>query len=188
MNASKLNRETDNVDTKGLLPTFRQFVESIDMPVDGFVVEVKDMEWQRRDGFIPADHNRGGIDLIVVTDIASMIGSGTHTGTTIDEFCEKEYWGCYEYVKANNPELDEEEILDTTDGIMSDDYCHLAWRVRIMYNGNNQVSVYVGWDTDGPYFRWKRQHDSEYQIQFTDSQDLTKKLVQLALEISYNGK
>lgn len=185
---AKTDKASDNVETKNLIPIIREFLESIDPPFDAMHVTIEEIEYWSRDGFIAHGHNRGGMDLIAFTDIASLIGSGYHSGKSIEKHVEDIYYKDFEENKKDNPNLSEEDIYEMTNEQNSCDYSMLAWRIRVMYEGDNRLIVYVGWDKDAPYFPWKDKAESEHEINFKDNDDLIKQLTQLALNINYYGK
>lgn len=176
----------DNVETKNLIPIIREFLESIDAPFDPMHVAIEEIEWQSRDGFIAHGHNRGGMDLLAYTDIASLYGSGAPE--SISDYVQEQWDQTCNKIEKENPELTQEEVFDKAYEETSCEYSALAWRIRVMYEGENQLMVYVGWDKDAPYFRWNEKAQSEYQINFKDNDDLVKQLTQLALNINYKGK
>ena len=63
------------------------------------------------------------------------------------------------------------------------EYNEVAFRVRAMYEGNGVLKVFVGFDYDAPYFRWKNSAKKEYEIKFKTLKDLEKKLNKLLKQI-----
>jgi hypothetical protein len=58
----------------------------------------------------------------------------------------------------------------------------VAFRVRIMYEGENTVMVRAGWDNDAPCFRWTNKSEFEKEIKFKTKADLKAKLSKLINE------
>ncbi len=179
----KTDKNNDNVDTKGLIPLLTEFVNNVDNNFDGYKT-IDTIEYQRCDGFIPFDHNRGGIDLILITNNAFLIGSGYHFGTSIETKVEASYNKTEDEVRKENPTLSDEEIHDKVFEIEADDYSGQAFRVRIMYEGDNTLTVFAGWDDDAPYYRWSNKAEFEKTIEFKNKSDLKTKLNKLLKKIN----
>lgn len=169
-------KETDNVDTQKLIPILKEFLESIDVPFEPYNTNISELEYQSRDGFIAYGHNRGGLDLIAFTTVANLMGSGEHLGSSICASVESDWETAYNDIKKNDPELDEEHIWDNVYESCSDEYYGYAWRIRIMYEGNNTLCIHVGWDTDAPYYRWHNKAQLKLEIKYKNKADLKRKL------------
>lgn len=173
MNTSK---EKDNVETKGLLPVIKGFLEDINIGFDPDYSTIEDFEFKSRDGFSAFEHNRGGMDLLVITTTASLIGSGYHMGTSIEEKVEKQWNDTFDEVQKENPNMSDDELSELVYELESDEYSGQAFRVRVMYEGNNTLRVYAGWDNDAPYYRWNNKPEFEKTIKFKTKRDLKTKL------------
>ena len=176
------SKDTDNVETKKLLPIFKTFLEGLDIRVDGHT-SIEEFEFRSRDGFSAFDHNRGGVDLIVITDNASLIGSGYHMGTSIEKHVEETFNETQDQVRNDNPDFTDEEVFDKTYEIESDEYAGQAFRVRLMYEGDGVLVVYAGWDHDAPYYRWSNSPELEIEIKFKNKTELKAKLKKIAKKI-----
>lgn len=180
------NKTEDNVETKGIQELLIETLKNIenDLPIDFSYVNVETIEYQRRDGFIPHSWNRGGADLIAFTDMRSLHGSGKHYNTKIEDHVNKVYAQEEEDLTLEFPDIKNgsDEFYELLDERLTDEYNALAWRIRIMYEGNNTITVYSGWDTDAPYFRWKDRTDFEKSFQFTNKKDLQKKLIKILIK------
>lgn len=178
-------REYDNVDVKGLQPIIRAFLESIELPFEDINTQFSDIEYNHRDGFIPYRHNRGGMDLISYTNIHQLIGSGDHMGLTIHKWVDDQYKDSWKSVQESYPDLEphSETFYEKLDALNYDYYSGLAYRVRVMYEGENTITVYSGYDTDAPYYRWSDPVEFEKTIKFKNKTDLKAKLKSLLPKI-----
>lgn len=176
------DKSEDNVNTRGLIDLLTNSVTDLNIPFETFNESVSQLEFERRDGFIPFGHNRGGIDFITYVDILSLYGSGYHIGTKIENFVYDQVTEAFSEAVKQNPDLNEnnekdrEKLYEISDESLMDEYSLLAWRIRIMYEGNGLVMIYSGWDKDAPYFRWQGKTDLEQKIKFKDKRDLKAKL------------
>jgi|ERR1019366_2033060 hypothetical protein len=175
-------KENDNVETKKLILLLTEFLESLNIRFDGYN-QIEPLEFRSRDGFSAFDRNRGGMDFISITDNASLIGSGYHSGTSIEKIINDSFETTLNEVKLEYPDLNEEEQYDKTYEIESNDYNGQAFRVRLMYEGNNTLVVHAGWDHDAPYFRWSNKSELEKVIKFKNKRDLKTKLNKLIKKI-----
>jgi hypothetical protein len=166
----------DNVETEGLLPIFQEFVDELVDHIDGNVGEPDIIEFRHRDGFIPSRYNKGGIDFISYNTVAGMIGSGAHMGTWIEQKIEELYNNDYDETKKENPNLTEEQLFDLVYERNDDDYSGVAYRVRVMYEGDNKVAIHYGFDFDAPYYRWGGNDIKTIEINFKNKSDLKRKL------------
>lgn len=174
----------DNVETKGLLPTIQNFLKSISLPFEASK-EIEALEFISRDGFSAHDHNRGGMDLFSTTTVAYLIGSGEHCGTAIELDVEDSWDSSRNDIIKDNPELDLEgdELFDRVYESCNDDYSGMAYRVRVMYEGNGVLCVYSGYDTDAPYYRWNNKPDFNTKVKFKTKTELKRKLKALVKRI-----
>lgn len=163
------DKETDNIETLGADQVIRDFFDSLKMPFDGDMTSIEGFEFKRRDGFIPHSHNRGGFDLFTQTTVSRLMGSGEHFGTAIEQWTEDSWDEGRKHVKESSPELDpdSDEFYDATYSACSGDYDGIAWRVRVMYEGNGKLSVFAGYDTDAPYYRFSGKFSSLFEQTIT---------------------
>lgn len=170
----------DNVETMGLIPIFKECIESLDLSLDFDYSSKEEFEYRRRDGFIPHSHNKGGIDFIGITSLSSLIGSGSHFNTSIEDNVntswEEEIKNAEESFKEEKIEYTDDDIYDRAYDHGCDEYNGYAFRVRIMYEGNNKVCVHYGWDLDAPYYRWKNKTKGEFEISFKTISGLRRQL------------
>lgn len=184
------DKETDNIETvQGLNDAVQSWLDSLSMPFDA-VASIENFEFRSRDGFSAHSHNRGGQDLICITSIAYLMGSGEHLGLSIEDWTEKQWDETRKHVKQNQPELDTDSdaFYDATYEACTGDYDCIAWRVRVMYEGQGVLRVYAGYDFDAPYFRWNKSPSFETEIRFKTISGLNRQLKALTkkLEASQN--
>lgn len=179
MRQAKLKQDIeDNVDTRGLVELLKDSTEPLDELLDFMFQSVEELEYTSRDGFIPHSHNKGGVDFIGITSIKDLYYSGSHHDTNIEVHVNE----CFNYeekeLKENHPELKfgSDEYYEKLDEYLEYEGNQLAFRVRIMYEGDGVIMVHSGWDLDGPYFRWTNKTDLEQKIKFKDKRDLKPKL------------
>jgi hypothetical protein len=180
------NKELDNVETvQGLNETLKEWLESLSMPFEVQTQSLENFEFRRRDGFIPHSHNRGGLDLIGITDISGLMGSGSHFGTAIESWVETSWDDTRNDLIKDNPKMDHEsdEFFDLVYQSCSGDYDTVAWRVRVMYEGNGVLSIYAGYDKDAPYFRWNDGVSFETQLTFKTISGLKRQLKALTKKV-----
>lgn len=182
-------KETDNVEThEGLRETIREFLENLSHPFESQTYSVDEFEFKRRDGFIPHRHNCGGLDLLAITDVAGLMGSGEHFGTKIESWTEKQWDDARDDLKkqaddaGEEVDTDSEEFYDSVYEYCSGDYSAIGWKVRVMYEGNGVLKVYAGFDKDAPYFR-EGLNDFEAEIKFRTISGLARKLQALAKKV-----
>lgn len=166
----------DNVITKGILPILTKFVDELEIPFEGYGRHVEELEFESRDGFIPYSHNRGGVDLFDMTDIGSLIGSGEHYHLNIRDMVDDRYNELYEEIAKEHTDTESDEFYNAVSDAAGNEYEGIAWRVRIMYNGDNKLTIFAGFDDEAPYFRWYRKCDFEKVIKFKNKTDLKQKL------------
>jgi hypothetical protein len=176
-------KENDNVETKDLIPLLTKFMESIDIGFDSHLTRIEPIEFWSRDGFHAFDRNRGGMNLIAFTDNASLIGCGYHIGTSIESYVEESFNNTQDSIRAENPDYTDDQVFDETYNSESDDYSGQAFRVRIIYEGNNTLVVCAGWDKDAPYYGWSNKSELEKVIKFKNKRDLKTKLNKLLKKI-----
>lgn len=178
-------KNLDNVETKKLIPIIKAFLEKVDINFETIETISEEFEWKSRDGFSAHDHNRGGMDLIAITNNSYLKGSGTHIGTSIETYVEGSYNDSLVSIKEEFPELaeDSNEFYEKIDEMESDEYSGQAFRIRVMYEGNNIMRVYAGWDHDAPYYRWSNKPEFEKTIKFKNKRDLKTKLNKLLKKI-----
>lgn len=176
-------KSIDNVETKKLVPILEQFLEKIDLSFEGST-EITELEYISRDGFSAFDRNRGGMDLICITDNASLICSGYHCGTSIETEVNESFDNTCKKVKEDNPEFTEDRVFEEAYNIESDVCSGQAFRVRLMYEGENTLVIHAGWDKDAPYFRWSNASELEAVIKFKNKNDLKTKLNKILKKIN----
>lgn len=179
---STTTKELDNVRTKKLEKLLGEAVTGLDLGIDFHSINISELDFERYDGFIPHAHNRGGIDLIAITTIGSLVGSGEHIGTKAETYAEESYNDDWNQIVKDNPELNQEiesdleQLYNLQGDSLYDDYNGLAFRIRIMYEGDGEMCVHSGWDEDAPYFRWKCNTDLVQEIKFKTKKELRVKL------------
>lgn len=186
------NKETDNVETLDLLPIIRNFLENISEPFETYLTkddQLSELEFKSMSGFLAHGHNRGGMDLIVITDVMSLVASGAHMGLSVENKINKDYDEAWEDAKNEHPELSEdkqedlEQLHNYVDELTSGEYNQIAWRVRVMYEGQGVLKIYAGYDFDAPYFRWNSAAQFEAIINFKTLTGLESKLNKLISKI-----
>lgn len=185
-----LHKESDNVETMSLIPVIQEFLEEITPAFEGYNSDqISEFEFKSRSGFWAHDHNRGGLDLIVINDLRGLMGSGEYMGLKIEKQVNKDYETLWNDIKQDNPELNEEnekdleKLYELVDEAGSCEYQSIAWRVRVMYEGNGVLMVYAGYDFDAPYFRWGNAADFEHKIEFKTLKGLKTQLKKLVSKI-----
>lgn len=178
-------KNLDNVETKKLLPLIKEFLEKVDINFETQQTMLEPFEFRSYSGFAAYDHNRGGMDLIAITNDAYLLGSGTHFGTSIEKHVQDSHDSAAKQVLEDYPNLKDgsDEFYEKLDEILMDDYSGQAFRVRVMYEGNNVLRVYAGWDHDAPYFRWSNSPEFKKTIKFKNKRDLKAKLNKLLKKI-----
>lgn len=177
-------KETDNFETLNLDATIRDWLETVKLPFEPSTKNIEAFEFRRRDGFIPHSHNCGGLDLFADTTVAYLMGSGEHFGTVIEQWTEDAWDDARKDLLERATEdgetvdVDSDEFYDDTYRYCSDEYLGIAWRVRVMYEGNGRLTVYAGYDTDAPYYRFRGKfaHLFEETIQFKTLSGLKRQL------------
>jgi hypothetical protein len=171
-------KHLDNIETvKGLKPTLKSFIDSIESPFEfNDYNQINELEWESRSGFIAHSHNRGGYDFISLCDVYSSQGYtlGKQTNKKINDIVDYNF----KSIKKDNPEMTDDDIHDAMHN-ESSEYDDIAFRVRAMYEGDNVLMVYMGYDFDAPYFRWNTKADKTKKIKFKDIKDLRTKLTKL---------
>lgn len=176
MNALKLKTD-DNINTvKGLKETVKSWLESITVPFESYDRPIDELEFERRDGFIPHSWNRGGLDLIAISDISSLVGSGEHMGLSIEEWINDQYNEAGQDAIKEGLIAGTDEYYEFVDNNTQGDYSCIAYRIRVMYEGEGILKIYSGYDKDAPYFRWNGKAEFETEIKFKSIDDLNKKL------------
>ncbi len=179
-------KESDNIETiPGLNDTLKEWLETLSMPFESHSTTIENFEFQSRSGFIAHRHNCGGLDLMALSDVASLMGSGEHFGTVIEQWTEKAWDYNREYVAKENPTVDAEsdEFYDLTYSASSGDYDAIAWRVRVMYEGNGVLRIYTMFDKDAPYFRFDSDCQLETEIRFKTISGLERQLKALTKKV-----
>lgn len=175
----------DNVETKKLLPILKKFAQECldDLLAEPSYTSIEEIEFKRRDGFTPYSHNKGGIDLIAVINPNSVLGSG-FGGPKAVRLSYEAQTRVLEYIQAEHPTLVDgvDEFYEVLDECLNNEYEEFAYRVRLKYEGNNTLGVFVGYDTDAPYFRFKCKDQQEFFIKFKDKKDLRNQLNKLIKE------
>lgn len=190
------DKETDNFETQKLDEVIREWLDGLSMPFEGWGLSVEAFEFRRRDGFIPHSHNRGGLDLFIQTTVSSLMGSGEHFGTAIEQWTEDSWDAARKDLleqakeRGETVDTDSDSFYDDTYSYCNDDYEGVAWRVRVMYEGNGRLTVYAGYDTDAPYYRFSGEysHLFEQSITFKTLSGLKRQLERMTkkLEASQN--
>lgn len=150
-------------------------------------LDVENVEWQSRDGFMAYDHNRGGFSRLSYDRIDHLVGSGTKLTTEVKKWIDESYNDNYSEVLKNNPKLNEntDEFYNELDSSFCSEYDCLGYKVQILYNGNNMIDIVCGYTYDAPYFRGFDVITLQKQIKFKNYSDLKKKLAKLNTEESY---
>lgn len=184
-------KETDNVETvEGLAETIKDWLETLATPFDGYSTSIEPFEFRSRDGFAAHSHNKGGFDLFTMTSISHLVGSGEHFGLKIESWVEESWNRANEAVAESDPELHaasntdkgRDAFFDAVYEYCQDDYETVAWKVRVMYEGNGVLKVYAGFDKDAPYFR-EGLNDFEAEIKFRTISGLERKLKALTKKV-----
>ncbi len=168
-------KHLDNIDTKrGLKKALVEFMEQIECKLDGHVLsQAEAFEWQSRSGFAAHNHNRGGFDFISIRDIYTIETHrlNKHESALVDNAIAYSY----KLVKEDNPKMSQDEIVEVCHN-EAGEYDDVAYRVRVMYTGNNTVEVFSGLDFDAPYFRWSNKSSFTKVIKFKTIKDLKTQL------------
>lgn len=176
-------KENDNVNTVlGLKETIQEWLESLEMPFEGWdKPRIDELEFESRDGFHANSWNRGGLDLFHVTDIRSLTGSGEHIGLSIENWVNEQHEESCKDALAKGLKEQTEEFYDFVDERTGGEYDCVAYRIRVMYEGNGVLKIYAGYDKDAPYFRWREKAEVEHEINFKSIKELKKKLAKLEI-------
>lgn len=190
-----LEKRLDNIDTTiGLKEIIKDFIDSIELkvPFEGHN-QTEELEFWSRSGFAAFNSNRGGFDLINISNISHIINSGEHIGKTIQDYVDKIYKNEIKDLLKEVPQLKEnysDEFYNELDSRLQNEYNDIAWRVRIMYNGNKTLTIYAGYDKDAPYFRWREKADIELVIRYKtlnglkrQLKDITEKIIRSQLKL-----
>lgn len=173
-------KQTDNIETVSELnDTLKEWLETIDMPFDDVSeLSIENFEFRSRDGFSAHSHNKGGLDLITVTTIDRLVGSGEQSGLEIEKWVDTQYDETYKQVVEDNPTLDSQsdEFYNELDASFCNDYDAVAYRIRAMYEGDGVLRIYSGYDKDAPYFRFKGAVSFEVEIKFKTISGLKRQL------------
>ena len=179
-------KETDNIETvKGLNNVLKLWLDSLSAPFEVEDSSIENFEFKSRDGFSANRHNHGGLDLIAITSISSLMGSGEHVGTEIEAWVQQSWNDTYAEIEKDYPNLDtdSETFYDLVYENCSDSYSTVAWRVRVMYEGNGVLCIHAGYDKDAPYFRWNGKPSFEKEVKFKSLSDLDSQLASLTKEV-----
>lgn len=179
-------KELDNIEThEGLNEVIKTWLESLTMPFEAQSESIENFEFRSRDGFSAHRHNCGGLDLIAITDIAGMMGSGSHFGTAIESWVESNWDNTRNDLIKDNPEMDHEsdEFYDLVYQSCSGDYDTVAWRVRVMYEGLGVLKIYAMYDKDAPYFRFNSPVLFETEVRFKTLSGLERQLNALTKKV-----
>lgn len=181
----KTYKSEDNIETLGqkFKDLFQEFVKSIELPFsDESYDETSELEWQSRDGFRAFDSTRGGYDRIVIIRQSYLTGSGEIMGLVCQDKIEKFQQDSFDSIKKEYPDMTGDQIYDEIQNNESE-YDDVAYRVRILYKGNNEVQIDAGFDYDAPYFLWTNESDFEADIKFKNFSDLKRKLKSIVKKI-----
>ena len=182
--AAKSSKELDNIDTmQGLAPILKEFLEGINEPIEAWnESKIEPLEYISKSGFAAFDSNRGGFDLMLISDVASIYWAG-HQGLSIDSTIDKRYDEIVNEIREADPSLSEDEVWELADDSARGECEGIAYRVRVMYRGNNTLSVFAGYDFDAPYFRWNSKPDIDLDINFKTLKGLKAQLKKIAKQI-----
>ena len=190
MQAFDRYKESLNEDTIDSIPdlkeTIKDWLETIKEPFESYHKSIEELEYLRRDGFIPHSWNKGGLDLISITDIRSLVGSGYHCGLSIQDWVDDQYNEACENAIKEGLEDGTEEFYDHVDECTSSEYDAIAYRIRVMYEGESVLKIYTGYDKDAPYFRFKGKVDLDLEVNFKSIPELKKKLAKLTKKVEKN--
>lgn len=183
-------KETDNFETvEGMDEILRDWLEGLTEPFEPQSKSIDAFEFKRRDGFIPHRHNCGGLDLLVISHVAGLMGSGSHFGLKIEQWVEDSWDNARAELKRQAEErgetvdTDSDSFFDDVYQYCSNDYETIGWRVRCMYEGNGVLMVYVGYDKDAPYFRWNDVAEFKAKITFKTLSGLKRQLDRLSKKV-----
>lgn len=182
---SKTEKSEDNIETLSpeIVDVLKSFVESVELPFsDAYYDETEDIEWQSRDGFIAYNSTRGGFDRIAVVPTHYLTCRGEIQGLVCQERIETQDAETMADIKKEHPEMTDEQIEDTMRDEDSE-YDDVAYRVRVLYKGDNSLQIDAGFDYDAPYFRWSNKSDFEADIKFKNVTDLKTKLAKIVKKI-----
>lgn len=182
------NKDHDNVETvKGLNAALKSWLETLSMPFDGYNKSIENFEFRSRDGFAAHSHNRGGLDLFIQTNVSYLMGSGEHFGLEIESWTEKSWDNARAELltrdEYKNMDTDSDEFFDAVYEYCNDEYEGIAWRVRVMYEGQGVLRIYAGYDKDAPYYRWSGAELFEAEVNFKNIPELKRKLRALTKKV-----
>jgi hypothetical protein len=175
-------KQTDNVITNNLLPTFREFLESIDFAGEGYTLDLQELEYESRDGFYAAGHNHGGLDLLNIVALDQVHYNNVAAPQRIYDLANHTMNEYREQAEQDNPDADSDKIDMLVQEAIGD-YDTVARRVRVMYEGNQMIAIHYGWDEDAPYFRFNGKAEC-IEIKYKNKADLIKKMDRAARKIS----
>lgn len=182
---SKTEKSEDNIETLSseIVKALKSFVESVELPFsDAYIDKTEDIEWQSRDGFIAYNNTRGGFDRIAIIPTYYLTGSGEVQGLVCQARIEEYDAETMADIKKDHPEMTDKQVYDA----MTDEageYDDIAYRVRVLYKGDNTLQIDAGFDYDAPYFRWSNASDFEADIKFKNVTDLKTKLTKIVKKI-----
>lgn len=168
-----------NVENDKLLTILKEVSkETVSCPFDSDWDSITELEFKRRDGFIPYSHNKGGIDLMFITSIKCLVSTGCGLPKELRAWIYDQEKMAEDYIKKEHPKVKEgsDEFFELFDDYLSGEYNDIMYRVRIMYHGHNELTVFNGFDLDAPYFRGNFRWGQEKKIKFKNKKDLALKL------------
>ena len=183
MNSLNLTHE-DNIDSvPELKETVRDWLENITHPFESYATQIEELEYKRRDGFIPHSWNNGGLDLILISDIGGLVGSGEHFGLSIESWVDGHYNEACENAIKEGLVDGSDDYYEHVDANTRSEYDAVAYRIRVMYEGEGVLKVYAGYDKDAPYFRWNSKDEFETEINFKTISGLKRQLKALTKKV-----
>lgn len=204
-----------NIDKEDTYPNLNQKIKDL---FEAAVMEVlessrdtEEIEFQRRDGFIPASYNRGGVQRSGFTDLMAFYSSGISTGSTkfntkIDKYIDTDLSEALESFKETNKEALKnipedkinyhdlyelnlgslaEDLSETEHEYLGGDQSLVMVDCRLMYHGENSASFDVGLHaSDAPYFRNKHCDSAlDISIEWESIADLEKQLKEAVIKL-----
>jgi hypothetical protein len=180
------NKEDDNIETVlGINDIIKEWLKSIELPFESQNTSIKNFEFKNQLGFIPQKHNRGGLDLIAISDIAYITVSDKHIGLPINSWIDDWLNEIDKIIALYYPELHPKtnEFSDKVQKYCNDNHLFIVWRVRAMYAGNGVLRIYAGFDKDIRYLRWNSEADFKAKIHFKTLSGLKRQLSRLTKKI-----
>lgn len=180
-----LDKYEDNIDTIGVKDLLEEFMNEIEIPIEENFKKIIELEYISRDGFYAHSWNRGGFDLICITPMRYILGSGI-APSHVHAKCQEVENEAIDEILKDNPQIDDtsDEFYQKLDDYMTSEYNEVAFRVRCMYEGNGILKIYAGFDFDAPYFRWRDVAKNEFEVTFRNRTELKNKLKKILKKIN----